>query len=471
MRRGHVLLGALAGAAIALAIVLLASGNDDAYVLKMRLANAGGLRDGSDVVTGGVKIGQVKLSLDSHDRVEAQLRIKRSHAPVGRDASAAIAAANFLGRKRVELLPGDRRRPAPDGYTLPDSRVKTSTDLDQVLDVLDADTRTRLGVLINEAGAAFTGRRQDFNGLLESLPHSENKARVLLERLVADNSTLANTLTSSDSVVARITAERKNLSRMVGIVGQTAAPLAERRAQLRETLRRAPGTLRTLQGFLGDLERTTVPLGPAARDITATAPLLDQTVAQLDPLRKAADPALHKAVAAAKPLTSLADGATPVLRKAAPVLTQVATLSETAKPVSATLERSVDNLVAVVQNWSRAIQFRDGLSHVFRGEALVSPETLRSLVERLGISLDPKKKTRKAKAAPKRLLTAAPPPAALAPEKPAAKPVLPKIKLPAVDKALDKVKSLVDGITGKPKQEQPQKDQRVAGILDYLLGK
>jgi phospholipid/cholesterol/gamma-HCH transport system substrate-binding protein len=446
-------------------IVLLASGGSDPYVVKLRLDNAGGLRNGSDVVTGGVRIGQVHLALVAHDRVEADLQIDRSHAPVGRDATAAIAAANFLGRKRVELTFGDVSRPAPEGFVIPAARVTTSTDLDQVLDVLDADTRARLGILINEAGIAFTGRRQDFNSLLDSLPHAETKARVLLGRLVADNHTLADALTTSDRFVGTVTAQRKQLSRMVGVLGAAAQPTAERQAQLRETLRRAPGTLRTLQRFLADLRTTTVPLGPAARDLIATAPALSATIAQVEPFRRAAEPALRAATAAAPQLTRLAAGATPVLREASPVVAQVANFSEAAVPVTDTLDHSVDNVLAIVQNWSRAIQFRDGLSHVFRGEALFSPETFRSLVERLGVSLDPNAPAARAKTragAPAQSPASAPQPgnAAPAPPSPGAG------AAPGLAGIVDAATGVVGGITGGGSGSKNTQD-----LLDYLLGK
>jgi phospholipid/cholesterol/gamma-HCH transport system substrate-binding protein len=456
-----VLVGALG------AIVLVAGGGSDPYVVKLRLDNAGGLRNGSDVVTGGVKIGQVHLALVAHDRVEADLQIERSHAPVGQDATAAIAAANFLGRKRVELTFGDVSRPAPDGFVIPTARVTTSTDLDQVLNVLDADTRARLGILINEAGVAFTGRRQDFNNLLDSLPHAETKARVLLGRLVADNHTLADTLTTSDRFVGTVTAQRKELSRMVAVLGAAAQPTADRRAQLRETLRRAPETLRTLQRFLADLRTTTVPLGPAARDLTAAAPALSDTIAQVEPFRRAAEPALRAATAAAPQLTRLATGATPVLRQASPVVAQVATLSEAAVPVTKTLDHSVDNVLAIVQNWSRAIQFRDGLSHIFRGEALFSPETIRSLVERLGVSLNPgalpagRAKTRGAAPAASSPVPAASAPATAPAPSPGAG------AAPGLGGIVDAATGAVGGLAGggNPGSKNSQ------DLLDYLLGK
>jgi phospholipid/cholesterol/gamma-HCH transport system substrate-binding protein len=454
---------ALGAVAVLVAVVLLTSGGKDPYRLRLNLANASGLRNGSDVVSGGVKIGEVRLRLGAGDRVIADLEIDPAHGPVGRDVRAAISAVNFLGRKRVELATGDRRDPAPPGFAVPSSRVTTSTDLDQVVNVLDADTRTRLSILINEAGAAFTGRREDFNQLLNTLPHAIVKGDALLGRLVSDNHTLADTVASSDRFIGRVAAERHALGRMVDVVGRAAAPLAQRRAEMRQTLARAPGTLRTLNAFLGDLKRTTVPLGPAARDLAATAPALSATLAQVDPFRVAADPALRTAARVAPSLTGLAAGTTPVLRRSAPVVGRLATLGQAAVPVSGTLDHSIDNLLAIVQNWSRAIQFRDGLSHIFRGEALFSPETFRSLVERLGVKLNGNRRRHGGTTLP------APAPR---PSVPVVKPSVPKVpKVPTPRLPLPPaVKQRLDSVTGSLPQKPATPPPPDAPLLDYLLG-
>jgi phospholipid/cholesterol/gamma-HCH transport system substrate-binding protein len=169
----------------------------------------------------------------------------------------------------------------------------------------------------------------------------------------------------------------------VNTVGQTAATLASRRRQLAATIGDAPATLTNLDGFLAKLQNLTVPLAPAARDITATAPELDAALAQVGPFTSAADPDLTEATSDAPELTDLATGATPVLKTATPVVENLASLSQDLQPVSDTLSKSVDNLLAILQNWSRAIQFRDGLSHVFRGEASASPYTVTSLINQL----------------------------------------------------------------------------------------
>ena len=377
----RVAIALLVGAVVAVAAVLATDG-EDPYTVRLRLQNAGGLRDGAQVSRGGVVIGRVDLRLDERRDVVADLRIDREHAPVPRDATVAIAAVNLLGQKRLELL-GGHGPPAPSGFVLPARQVQTATDLDQVLDVLDPDTRARLAILINEAGAALSGRRKDLAHLLQHLPPTLASGAELLRALADDRRELGRAVERGERLLTSLAGRREDAVRAIRALGDGAGTLTERRAQLRATLARAPGTLRTLQRFLGDLRETTVPLAPAAAALRRSAPPLEQLLAQLRPFRAAATPALRRATAVAPTLTELAREGTPVVREALPTVASLDALAAELPPVGRTLDRSADNVLAVVENWSRAVQLRDGMSHLFRGEAAWSPNLITSVLDRL----------------------------------------------------------------------------------------
>jgi phospholipid/cholesterol/gamma-HCH transport system substrate-binding protein len=369
-------------AVIAVVVVIIVDSGGNPYVIKLQLADADGLRQDSPVAVGGQDVGTISMSV-RHHRVIVTMNIDRAHAPVGRNATASVTSVNLLGQKRILLEKGDVRDAAPSGYVLPASQVTVTTDLDQVLDVLTPDVRARLAILVNEAGQAFTGRRADFSAMLEQLPGDFNAGSALIGAVAADNHTLGDLVQSSDGFVTQLAQQRAQLVNTLHAFGQASATVETKRAQLAATLQRAPGTLATLQTFLGKLQRATVPLGPAARDITATAPALDSTLIQIAPFTRLASPTLREATAVAPQLTQLATGVTPVVHQAVPVVAQLASFSQALAPVSGIVDHSVDNIVAILQNWSRAIQFRDGLSHVFRGEASITPQVLTAMITQL----------------------------------------------------------------------------------------
>lgn len=472
---------ALVGA-VALLAVILFTGKDDGYTVKLRMDNTSGLRNGSPVTIGGVRVGTVKVGVDTKgQKAVATLHIRDEYKPIGEDTRATIRAQNVLGQKQVQLTKGSASRPAPSGFVVPADHVTAGTDLDRVLSVLDADTRTRLAIFLNEAGTAFTGRQADFRRMLTDLGPAIDDANGVLRQLADDNASLERLVQTGDRYVAAVTARKDDVVRLVDRVGQAAVTGETKRAELRATLARSPGALQTLRRFLAELQSATVPLGPAARQISATTAPLRETLAQVDPFTKSATPALKTATDVAPTLEQLAGKATPVLKAAVPTLRATSTLAkEDLPPVFRTTDRGIDNTLAVIENWAGAIQFRDAASHIFRGEASIAPDALQSIIERMTPAAKTAKKAKRTQAK-----TAATAPPATAPpasssdggKKPALSlpktikvPGLPEIKVPDVAKTVNDVLGSLTG-TGLLKQKGDEhRPQSTSALLDYLLG-
>jgi virulence factor Mce-like protein len=377
-------LAAIAAAAVAVAIVVIGS-DGSPYKVRLELTNADGLRNGSQVKVGGVPVGTVSsLHLGSGDVVDVDVELDSGH-HVGGDTTAEIVPSNLLGSTFVQLVPGRAPATEPSGSVIPSSRVTYPVQLDQVLNVLDADTRTRLGILINEAGIAVTGRRADFNQLLLLLPTDFNAGARMLGKVVSDNRTLASLIQHGDQLLARLTPQRDQLSQLVRTAGQTMQATKARRAELLRTLALAPDTLLSAQRFLAELRATALPLGPAARAITATAPELTATLSVLPAFQQAAAPALGEAVGVAPLLTRLGAQATPVVVRAAPTVAALSTFAGAAGPAFGALNVSIDDALGLVEGWARSIQGRDHIGHVFHGRALLGPEFARSLISQVAV--------------------------------------------------------------------------------------
>jgi phospholipid/cholesterol/gamma-HCH transport system substrate-binding protein len=437
------------------------------YRLSMQIPNANGLREGSDVKVGGTIVGRVAdVSFGARDVIEVQIEVDENRARVGRGVSAAIRAANLLGQKYVDLRPGDRSAPLPSGSRVPASRIATPVDLDEIFSVLDADTRTRLGVLINEAGTAFTGRRADFNTLLGGLPSDLRQATRMVDDLASDNHTLRRLVARSERLVSRIAPERRSLSRVVHVAGETMRTVAARRPQLTATLRQAPGTLAVLRRFLADLRSTTAPLGPAARTLGGLAPSLTTTLAAVEPFRAAAAPALHDARRSAPALETLGVRASPVVGRARPTVAALSALAAAAPPLTSSLGTGIDDILGFVQGWARAIQTRDGISHLFSGHIALTPESINSAVRRLAAQQQtPPRKRRKF-----RERRPSPVPST---QRPATSGHAPKAPTPkqALQDTLGVVGKLLDTITDRLPggSRKPENGSSLQGLLDHLL--
>jgi virulence factor Mce-like protein len=459
------LAGLLAVGVIVFGLVRLASDGQPPFRIDLRLSNAAGLREGSEVKVAGTPVGKVaSIELGRGDVVRVGLEISRDKAQVGRGATVAIRSANLLGQKFVDLRPGDTTRPAASGLLLQGASISTPVDLDQVFGVLDADTRTRLGVLINEAGTGLLGRHADVATLLRSLPSDLDQARQLMDQLAGDNRSLRQLVARSQRVTSRLAPERRALGEVVRTAGDAMETVSARRVELADTLRRAPGALDELRGFLDQLRATTVPLGPAARRLSSTAPALRSTLEALEPFRTAAAPVLDEAKATAPALQRLGDRATPVVRTAGPTLRALNTLAGASPPLTKALDLSIDDILGFMQGWARATQNRDGVGHYFQGQASFGPEILRTAVNRLLAEQAPAPSSRR-RSGTKRPGAASPGGSAQPDSSP---------KLPGsgpVRDAVDELDSALDAITGRSPSasHKPGARQPSSALLDFLL--
>lgn len=465
--------GAIALVAIVAAVLLISGGGRDETSVRLVLDSSLGLRDDSEVRVGGVPVGQVRqLGLTTDDHVELVLGVRNDATSVGEDASITVKSLNLLGEKYVDLDPGTPRADQRQMITIPASRVTPATDLDQVLNVLDTPTRTRLAVLINEAGIGLTGRQADFNELLQKLPPSLSTVTDLLDQVVADNVTLARLISHSDRFLARTVEETDDLRRFVDSAEGAARTFASRNDELSATLEAAPGGLATLRAFLVDLEDTAQPLGDAARRLSATAPHLEDTLDELSPFRNSIRPTLRQASEVAPSLSRLGEQATPVIEKSGPVLASLDQFADAAEPTVAVLgDSGMPDILGLLEGWGRSIQGRDGLGHQFHGRATMGTDFIRHL-----IASYPEKKSAKAKRG-KADETPSPASEGESDRAPAARPPAESRTKHVLDDLADKVKGLTGNVLEKVKEAAGKIGSKVKNtggsvnrLLDYLVG-
>jgi virulence factor Mce-like protein len=276
--------------------------------------------DGTSVVT---------MRLDHHDELRA-------------DASLSIEPRLFLeGNDYVDLRPGTPgAAPLRDGARIPLARTSGAVQLDQVLGVLDAPTRTSLQTFFREVGhglaAAPPGRagsgasgaaglRDASRELARALPGFTRVADAARGTRTGD---LARTVGSSRDVVAQLAADPRALADLVTDVDRVAATFAARDAQVRASITgldrlvgRAPARLAAIDAVLGPLRRFAADLRPALR--AAPGPLRDTSrlLDQLDGLVRPQE--LGGLVRELRPVTGSLPAVESALRTTFPLLTDV----------------------------------------------------------------------------------------------------------------------------------------------------
>jgi len=473
--------------------IVLSGGGDDAYRVRVEFPNAGGLRKNSSVKVAGVSGGTVEdLEITDRDTALATLRLEDDAAPIGRGASAAIRPTDLLGERYVALDVGNQRAPLPSGTTIPRSRATLPVELDDVLNTFDADTRTRMEVLINEFGAALGSRGKDLAKLLDAMPPSLDDARTLVTELANENQSLVRLIEQGDRIVASVNGKRDDLTGLIDQADSTLREVAERRASLGRTLDAAPGGLARLRATLSQLDVAATSLRPAAVDLERATGPLQRTLEVLPSFREAATDSLQEATEAAPKLRKLGTDALAPIRRLAPTLRTLRQVSDTAtKPLDQLDRRSFEDALWFLQNWSLATKDRDALAHFVGAKASVGFQTIYSVIDSLnpnGIpngSDDPSVNSPDPEVAGKAARTAARS-AARAPsaaaKKDAEEAPAPEPK-PLLNALVDQLGGSVDGVveqlttpragaaTTKSQTTETRDRNPVEGLLDHLLGR
>jgi virulence factor Mce-like protein len=458
MSAARKLLGPVLVAAVAVvAAVILLGGGEQPYVVKAVYADASGLTKDYDVKIDGVPAGTIKaVQLDAQDHAVLTLELDKGAAPVGAGAKAFARPANLLGEKYVDLRLGDRRRPQPSGTVIPISRTGTPVELDDVLNTLDAGTRARLRILINEAGTALAGRGADFNAMLGALPGALDDTRRVVDDVNSENARLRRTIGAADRVVAAVDGHHDDLQRVVSDASTALAAVADRRRQLGSTVAAAPAALAQLNGTLADLRQASSDLVPAGRALRRSAVPLRQVLTALPSFSQQTAGTLEEARDLAPALSRLGRQATPDVRRVAGTVRQLSAFAGDLAPVTRGLDRGVlRDAIGLMHGWSRVIARSDGLGHIFRVRATVDQELLTSALTRY---------MRRAPKLPARPPAKAPRPGAPAGVGPAPKRPVLADPVPAVKDAVGQIGNAVGGAVGKV-------GDAVQNALGSVLGK
>lgn len=485
----------LAGAAVAVvAALIFLTGGGDEYIVRAELQNAGGLRPNASVKIAGVPGGKVKkVEITGRDTAIAILKVNEEAAPIGRGATIQIRPTDLLGERYADMHPGDVSKPQPSGSLIPVKRTQAPVELDDVLNMLDVDTRTRLRIMINEFGIALGGRGADFHQLLEEMPTALDKARALVGEVASENVKLKQLIEQGDRITATIHPKRDKLGDLFTEASRMLGAVADRREELGQTVANAPGALTQLRATLTRLDSASASLRPAARDLRRAAPPLAATLRALPAFADSAEGTLVKARSVAPALRRLGVGATPTVKRLEPTAGLLQDVAREAKPGLAQLDRrGMEDLLHFVQVWARAMKGRDNLGHFIGALVIGNEQVFQSAIDSyVNSALNPSttsdrnkrpKTQRPALTLPKLPSLKAPPKITVPPLPKLPKvelPKLPKVELPKLDKeriqevpkALDrKLKDLL-GPDKRAARQQPQSSGSDAlRLFDYLFG-
>jgi phospholipid/cholesterol/gamma-HCH transport system substrate-binding protein len=237
------------------------------YQLKARFENAPPIQKGQTVRIAGVDVGRVSdvesVGGDS-PAVTVTMKLDDEALPIHRDAEIKVRPRIFFeGNLFFDLRPGTPSTgEMEDGGTIPASQTSAPVQIDQVLGVLQADTREDLRKLLVGYGGALNGEPEpgedddqdpDTRGetggqaLNDSLEYSADALRggaiVNQAALGTEARDLSRLIAGQQRVFAALSANETQLKDLVTNFNVTMRALATEEANLRQTIRLLPRVL------------------------------------------------------------------------------------------------------------------------------------------------------------------------------------------------------------------------------------
>src|SRR5688572_19743148 len=262
----------------------------------------------SDVRIGGVSVGKVKsvdlpprdVRLDGRDVAAAELEIEPEFAPISEDARATLRQKTVVGETYVELTsgtePGDGEllaavshgeavdlpagaepegNPLEEGGNLGVQQTREATQIDEIFNALDEETRRQFQEWQQSSAVAIKDRGLEFNDALGNLAP-----------FITDASDTLDILATQDQAL-------RGLIRDTGI---TFEPISERRHALTEAIR---GQKNTFEGLAAEDE--------ALAEIFQILPTFQRetraTLERMDHFRTDADPLIRDMIPVARELS------------------------------------------------------------------------------------------------------------------------------------------------------------------------
>jgi len=289
------------------------------------------LQKEADVRVGGVSVGKVKsLELPPEENAtRAVIEVEPQYAPISSDARAILRQKTLLGETYVELTTGsqtnvqdesgedataqsgaidvgeisgdDAPHPIGEGGHLEDSQVADQTQIDEIFNALDEETRQAFQLWMKNSGIAINGRGLDLNDAFGNIGPFSDDASDVLATLREQEEALRGVVRNTGAVFEALTAREEALTGAVVGSQRTLRGLAARDEALAETFKIFPTfqiesrlTLERLEKFADkarplfhDLRPVARDLSPTLRDVRRLSPHLRRLFKKFDPLIKA----------------------------------------------------------------------------------------------------------------------------------------------------------------------------------------
>jgi phospholipid/cholesterol/gamma-HCH transport system substrate-binding protein len=277
---------------------------------------------GQTVTVAGVQVGEIAAVDLENGRAVVTMKIRKRHADLTRDVTALLRPKTGLEDMTIDLTPGSERAGRlPEGGTIPVSQTRPDVKLDEILAMLDRDTRDYLQLLVGDGGRALGGNGRALSQTLRRLePTSRDIARITGE--LSERRENVRRVMHNFRLLAEAVGDKDDeLSQLIDASNSVFSSFARQDANIRATLRELPGGLRATRAAMVDVDTLAQDLGPALQSLRPAARALGPSLRQTRPFLRRTTPIIRDQ------LRPLARDARPTVRALRPAADELAAVT------------------------------------------------------------------------------------------------------------------------------------------------
>lgn len=344
------------------------------YERQIALDNAKGIVPQKQTVRlAGITVGRIEALKLEHGVPVATISIAPQYGPLYRNAQLRLRPETPLDDMYVDII--TRGTPSagqlPANEILPAQRTQVPVDISSVLNVFNADIRTRVKQSIDELGVGLGPEGSSFKqALVELAPFLAAAKRLTYETAIRQTET-ARLIHNFGLVTAELGRRDVEVRQLVASGASTLSELGNSESSVQAVINQLPPTMRELESAFTTVRATADHLDPAFDALQPVAAAMPAGLRGLAKFGTAAEPAFAKLL---RPLPSLnrlvealrptASGLRSSLSALTPVPAQLNYITSLVVPCEPALAKFFQNTISLGK-------FQTPYSVVLRGETVV----------------------------------------------------------------------------------------------------
>lgn len=259
------------------------------YTVKAVMNQADNLTSHYQVRVAGRLVGQVLNPRVEGNKAVVDLQLEDKIRPLLSDSTIRVRPRSPIGVRFLELHPGTKGKPIPEGGTLPASQASAALPLDEALSTLDAPTRARTRELLAQLGQGFAGRGDDLNPTIHAAPAMLRDTQYVTRKIADRQGAVASFVGGLETSARSADPVRRSIAEGFDPESRALKVFGDTRAAMEQTLQIAPSALEGIRNGLAQSDPFVRELGGFAKQavpfLRRAPDALDQTAALLHDAR------------------------------------------------------------------------------------------------------------------------------------------------------------------------------------------